>query len=333
MDFLIQLAFSAEPFERINKRVKLWLAKPQTSLTFRMAFWMIALLGSTGYVGTALLETMTARDIPCTVFRWKTTPLHDPQLLANQLQSAGCTFLINSAGYTGKPNVDACETDKASCLDGNATVIGRIREACELAQIPFGHVSSGCIFTGSHDDGSGFTEEEAPNFSFRQDNCSFYSGTKALGEEMLADCDSCYVWRLRIPFDHRDGPRNYLSKVQRYDRLLEATNSLSHLGEFASACVESWVKKIPYGTYNVVNGGSVTTRRVTELIAEHLPRERPFSFFDDETEFMAKAAKTPRSNCVLDNSKILAAGIPMRPVEEAIEDALKNWQPETANLS
>ena len=24
-----------------------------------------------------------------------------------------------------------------------------------------------------------------PNFSFRQDNCSFYSGTKALAEEIL----------------------------------------------------------------------------------------------------------------------------------------------------
>ena len=135
----------------------------------------------------------------------------------------------------------------------------------------------------------------------------------APGQEILAGFQDCYIWRLRIPFNEFDSPRNYLSKVQRYDRLLEATNSLSHLGEFAAACVASLVRKVPYGIYNVVNGGSVTTRQVTELIAEHRPRDKPYEFFDDEADFMQKAAKTPRSNCVLDNSKLLATGISMRP--------------------
>ncbi|TWU18062.1 sugar nucleotide-binding protein [Allorhodopirellula heiligendammensis] len=291
---------------------------------------MIGLFGSTGYVGQSIAHVLTQRGLDFLPIRHRQIQGITSESLASILRDHGIDFLINSAGYTGKPNVDACELDKANCLDGNATLVGRIREACELAGIPFGHVSSGCIFTGSHADGTGFTEAEPPNFSFRQNNCSFYSGTKALGEEMLADCESCYVWRLRIPFDHRDSPRNYLSKVQRYDRLLEATNSLSHLGEFASACVDSWVQRIPFGIYNVVNGGSITTRRVTELIAESLPRDRSYEFFDDEVEFMAKAATTPRSNCVLDNSKILAAGIAMRPVEDAIRDALEHWQPETS---
>lgn len=294
---------------------------------------MIGLLGSTGYVGQSIAHTLSERGLDFIAIRHRQIQGITSTSLASIFQDHGIDFLINSAGYTGKPNVDACEIDKANCLDGNATLVGRIREACDLAGIPFGHVSSGCIFTGSHPDGTGFTEEEAPNFSFRQDNCSFYSGTKALGEEMVADCETCYVWRLRIPFDHRDSPRNYLSKVQRYDRLLEATNSLSHLSEFTSACVDSWIQRIPFGIYNVVNGGSITTRRVTELIAEHLPRDRAYDFFDDEVEFMAKAAITPRSNCVLDNSKILAAGIPMRPVEDAIRDALKNWQSETAAIT
>jgi hypothetical protein len=35
---------------------------------------------------------------------------------------------------------------------------------------------------------------------------------------------SGYVWRLRIPFNEEDGFRNYLSKFQRYDRLLDARN-------------------------------------------------------------------------------------------------------------
>ena len=289
---------------------------------------MIGLLGSTGYVGAALAKTLEDQNLDFVPIRWSEIGSASATQLAETFDRHGCRFVINSAGYTGKPNVDACEDDKANCVAGNVVFPGVLRAACEKLGISFGHVSSGCIFTGSHPDGSGFTEEEPANFSFRTDNCSFYSGTKALGEEVLADCDSCYVWRLRIPFDQYDSPRNYLSKVQRYARLLEATNSLSHLPEFAAACVASHTQNIPYGVYNVVNSGSVTTRRVTELIAEYLPRDRPWDFFDDESEFMDKAARAPRSNCVLDNSKLLAAGIPMQPVEDAIRQALAAWVPE-----
>lgn len=290
---------------------------------------MITLLGSTGYVGAAIAKRLSVLDLPFRTVRWSEIQDVDAATLATIIDDTGCDFVINSAGYTGKPNVDACETDKANCLHGNAVFPGILRSACEMIDKPFGQVSSGCIFTGAHDDGSGFTEEEAPNFSFRTDNCSFYSGSKALGEEVLADCETCYVWRLRIPFNEVDSSRNYLSKVQRYDRLLEATNSLSHLDDFAAACIQSWTDHIPFGVYNVTNTGSVTTRQVTELISRYLPRDRPFEFFDDEDDFMVKAAKTPRSNCILDNSKIIAAGIPLRPVEDAIVDALQQWQPET----
>ena len=47
----------------------------------------------------------------------------------------------------------------------------------------------------------GFTETDPPNFSFRDPPCSFYSGTKALGEEAIAGIGQSYIWRLRIPFD------------------------------------------------------------------------------------------------------------------------------------
>ena len=58
-------------------------------------------------------------------------------------------FLINAAGYTGKPNVDACELHKTECLFGNAVFPGLVAQACNEAGVPWGHVSSGCIYTGS----------------------------------------------------------------------------------------------------------------------------------------------------------------------------------------
>ena len=39
----------------------------------------------------------------------------------------------------------------------------------------------------------------------------------------------------------------------------------------------------------------------------------------------------PRSNCVLDVSKLLSAGVPLRPVEEALIDSLQNWMGSTGD--
>ena len=45
---------------------------------------------------------------------------YDRSSLASLLRKIKFTFVINAAGYTGKPNVDACELAKAECLSGNA---------------------------------------------------------------------------------------------------------------------------------------------------------------------------------------------------------------------
>lgn len=289
---------------------------------------MILVLGGSGYVGGAFVRLLTEKGIEHRSVSRADVNYYDRDQLIGLIRESGVKFLINAAGYTGKPNVDACEIHKPDCLQGNAVLPGIIREACAGAGIPWGHVSSGCIYTGAREDGTGFTETDAPNFSFRQDNCSFYSGCKALGEETLEGAENTFVWRLRIPFNHEDSPRNYLSKLIRYDRLLVATNSISHLNEFVAACWECWEKQIPFGLYNVTNTGSVTSRDVVAAIKKHLLPEKEFEFFDSEDEFMSVAAKTPRSNCVMDNSKLRKAGVSISHVHDAIEQSLRHWQPE-----
>ena len=287
---------------------------------------MIILLGGSGYVGGAFQDYFREAGLDYRSIARSECDYSNKDQLDQLLKDTKPDFLINTAGYTGKPNVDACELHKAECLDGNAVLPGTIREVCESHKITWGQVSSGCIYTGRREDGEGFTEEDEPNFSFRTNNCSFYSGSKALGEEVLDGAENCYIWRLRIPFNNQDSPRNYLSKLINYETLLEAENSISHLGEFARCCMETHQKEVPFGIYNVTNTGFVTTREVADLIKTHLLPEREFKFFSDENEFMQTAAKTPRSNCVMDNSKLLSTGIEIREVHEAIIDSLQNWK-------
>jgi dTDP-4-dehydrorhamnose reductase len=287
---------------------------------------MIYLLGGSGYVGQAYQDLLQRKGLPFRNVRRAELDYTDAKTLEAALRKDRPEFLINAAGYTGKPNVDACELHKHECLFGNAVLPGRIADACAAAGVPWGHVSSGCIYTGARPDGTGFTEEDAPNFSFRTNNCSFYSGSKALGEEVLAGRPNLFIWRLRIPFNHVEGPRNYLTKLMRYSRLLEATNSISQLNEFVAATFACWEQRVPFGTYNVTNPGQVTTHEVVAHLRSSGVCDKTYEFFRDEDEFMHVAAKTPRSNCVLDSSKLARAGITLTPVHEAIEQALKNWQ-------
>lgn len=287
---------------------------------------MIYLLGGSGYVGHAYQALLTRRGIPFRNVRRADLDYTQPALLSAALLRDRPEFLINAAGYTGKPNVDACELHKGECLMGNAVLPGLIAQACATAGVPWGHVSSGCIFTGARPDGSGFTESDAPNFTFRQNNCSFYSGTKGLGEEVLAGQPNVFVWRLRIPFNEVETPRNYLTKLMRYPRLLEATNSISQLDEFVAATLACWEKRVPFGTYNVTNPGQITTHEVVALIERSGVHPKHYEFFASEAEFMQVAAKTPRSNCVMDSSKLARAGIVLTEVHAAVEWALRNWK-------
>lgn len=291
---------------------------------------MVIILGGSGYVGQAYQQMFRERGINFVSLTRSELDYTDSASLLVYLREMKPKFLINAAGYTGKPNVDACETDKANCLFGNAVLPERIAEACAEAAVPWGHVSSGCIYTGSRPDGSGFTEEDPPNFTFRQNNCSFYSGTKALGEEILDKYNNVYIWRLRIPFNNEDNPRNYITKLLRYENLLEATNSISHLSEFTASTFACLEKQVPFGTYNITNPGEITTRQMVELIKAADVSDKDFKFFANETDFMQSAAVAPRSNCTLDSTKLASFGIKMTPVTECVEGCLKNWQSQRA---
>jgi dTDP-4-dehydrorhamnose reductase len=313
---------------------------------------MIVLLGGTGYVGQQFVTELKARGLEFAAPSRGEIDYTQFAVLLDFLKRTKPEFLINAAGYTGKPNVDACEKDKAGTLQGNALFPAALAHACATLGIPWGHVSSGCIFSGAkvlvegtpqverdlseprwqsllrknRNVFQGFTESDEPNFSFRRPPCSFYSGSKALGEEAIHGVGQNYIWRLRIPFDQFDSSRNYLSKLQNYPKVYDNVNSLSHRADFVAACMELWQRRAPFGIYNVTNPGFVTSRQVVEMIQKILKPARAFDFWENDEEFCWVAAKTPRSNCILDVSKLLAAGVPMRPVEEALTDALRQWR-------
>lgn len=227
-----------------------------------------------------------------------------------------------------------------------------------LTNTHFGHVSSGSIYLGGKvaDNGGfrieedlglsatrallacypeklrGFTELDDPNYSFKCGPCSFYSGTKALAEEALRDCQG-YVWRLRLPFNEQDDPNNFLSQLQQGLKHPDAIHSLSYLDECVGACLELWERRAALGVYNVVNPEPVSTHEVVQLIQRLLKPARPLQVLVYDKESPPIAERVPCPGGLLDISKLLRAGITLKSTRQALERALQKWVPQTVSAA
>ncbi len=309
---------------------------------------MILLLGSTGYVGQAFSTELRRRGHGFIPLTRKAINYSDFNLLFDYVRRVKPRFIINAAGYRGRPNVDACEEAREETLFANTLLPQTIARVCSMTDTPWGHVSSGCIYRGakmilngktqnvegaelrrlyaeSPEKICGYTEWDEPNFAFRHAPCNFYSGTKALAEEAIRGLGETYIWRPGMPFNERSEPRNLLWRLQHYAKVFDGVNSISHLDDFVRACLDLWEKQAPFGVYNVTNPGAIATRQIVDMIQRILKPERRFEYWASDEEFYRYAAKAMRSNCVLDVSKLLAMGVRIRPVEKALEDSLRHW--------
>jgi dTDP-4-dehydrorhamnose reductase len=282
---------------------------------------MYTVLGKNGHIAEALIKELKLRNLPHVAWSRSDVDYTNLAELKYNLYILGDDLhIINCAGYIGKPNVDACELAKADCIEGNVLLPLMLAQLCCEKKYEFTQISSGCIYGGYE---KHFTEKDAPNFDFQ--NGSFYSGTKALAEKVvLQNNPNSYVFRLRIPFDEYESPRNYLTKLLSYDTLLDAENSLSHRADFAKYVMELIEQKVPHGIYNVTNKGSVTTRDVVQLIKKYNLSNKDFKFFDNLESF-GKETVAPRSNCVLDTTKI-EQYIKIRTAIEALEEAILKYK-------
>jgi dTDP-4-dehydrorhamnose reductase len=155
----------------------------------------------------------------------------------------------------------------------------------------------------------------------------FYVGSKALAEQVVRQYEKTWICRVRLPFDQYDNPRNYITKLLTYPKIVDAYNSLAHRGDFVKACLDIIELKAPYGTYNMTNPGAIWAHDICKLLQDKglLKRVNYWNW----QEFMDTCARTTKSNAELDTSKLLATGVKMRTVREAIEDSINKFTTST----
>ena len=312
---------------------------------------MIFLLGASGYVGSAFRRELARAWLPHRAISRVDLDYTKFRVLFDALKQHRPDLVIFCGGFTGRPNIDLCEDRRSDTILGNVALAQTVAQACDAAGIPLGAVSCGSVYSGAwvqNENGAwavrenlnapdlagllasrsarirGFDDRDTPNFTFEKGG-SFYSGTLAVTEKALLNFPAAYIWRLHVPFEERDHPRNYLTKLQTHPRLRQAWNSLTHLRDAVTACLQIWNSELPGGPYNIVNPGYMSTREVVALIRKlrHPGWEPPF--WNDDAEFYQQAARARRADCLLETKRLADAGVKMRPLERALAESIRNW--------
>ena len=269
---------------------------------------MILIFGRNGYMGSAISKECERRGLSyCNGIRVGMGHVTD------QIDRIEATLCINAAAFIPNPSVDACKDHKDKTICGNLIWPHILAEACYLRDIPIMHLSTGCLF----DEQREYTEYE-PTTRGWDGYCGFYVGTKKLAEGTVSCYWRHYILRLRLPFDEVDHPRNYLTKLTKFDKVFEHVNSLTHRGDFAKWALDLWEKKAPFGTYHCVNSGQISAKALTMNLAMNglIPSMPQFAVSPDTT------------GAWLSNAKLAAAIGPVRSVHEAVAESISNWRKE-----
>ena len=267
----------------------------------------VLILGG-GYVGNHLfnrlkrdhdVEQIVQRQVDYTFSNqdgfWE--PGYKPLDFKSYLHNKRFDIAVNCCGYTGKPNVDACEKDKEKCWYYNVTAPAKTNNILNLFNIPVVHISSGCIYEGDRM----WTEEDVPNFGLYDDHSSFYSKSKHAGELALKDMLG-YIFRIRMPFCGNSTGKNILQKYLKYDNIVSYPNSLTSIYDLCNAVEHFCVHRcqIDYGVYNIVNRGTITGQEVIDMMREKDIDNPNWKVVPIEDLHLAAG----RSNCTLSGDKL-----------------------------
>jgi dTDP-4-dehydrorhamnose reductase len=211
---------------------------------------MNILIVGRGWTGKKMFNQLMSRGHVVTI-----TPHHKALHLLNSFKY---DWVVNCAGVTGVPNVDACENDKENTIAGNVAFPILLEQACTKTFTRLSHFSSGCIYQGDIHD-----ESAPPNYFG-----SIYSVSKGVTDIYLGD--KAQVYRIRMPFTGKNESKNYLYKIMNYaqgGKLVDfGQNSLTDLDEAINVAAVLIESGEPNGYYNLVNNGSVDMHELVEMM-------------------------------------------------------------------
>eukprot|EP00521_Asterionellopsis_glacialis_P010564 CAMPEP_0195295484 /NCGR_PEP_ID=MMETSP0707-20130614/17497_1 /TAXON_ID=33640 /ORGANISM="Asterionellopsis glacialis, Strain CCMP134" /LENGTH=315 /DNA_ID=CAMNT_0040356725 /DNA_START=1 /DNA_END=948 /DNA_ORIENTATION=+ len=279
--------------------------------------------GKTGWIGGLMID-LIKKEEGIEVFPSQVR-MENRADVEKELDEIKPTHVLNAAGITGRPNIDWCEDHKPETIRTNVIGTLNVADLCNEKNIHCTVYATGCIF--KYDDahplgsGIGFTEEDVPNF-----DGSFYSETKGYMEPMLKCYPNCMILRVRMPVSDDLIHRNFVTKIVKYERVVNIPNSMTILHELLPASLAMAQKGLT-GVYNFTNPGVISHNEVLDLYTKYI--DPTYTYENFTVEEQAEVIKAPRSNNELDTTKLMRdmpEGIVINDIKTAYDLCFQRMQ-------
>lgn len=271
--------------------------------------------GKTGWIGGLMYDLCVEKGIEAVKAE---TRIENRESLAKELDEVKPSHVLMAAGITGRPNIDWCEDHKPETIRTNVIGTLNVADLCNERGIHVTVYATGCIF--QYDEkhalgsGVGFKETDTPNF-----DGSFYSKTKGYMEPLLECYPNCLVLRVRMPVSDDLIHRNFVTKIAKYERIVNIPNSMTILHEMLPASL-AMAKKGLLGVYNFTNPGVISHNEVMDLYIKYIDPTYTYKNFTIEEQ--NKILKAARSNNELDTTKLMKdmpEGVVINDIKTAYE--------------
>jgi 3,5-epimerase/4-reductase len=263
-------------------------------------------------LGNGFMGEKIAQEMDCGMCGKRILSLTDAQAVVDEHKP---DIIINCIGHTGAHNVDDCEIDKDKTLIANTFVPIILAETALRNDIKLVHISSGCIYNFDYSKQKPITEDEIPDFFDL-----YYSRSKIYAEralDVMAKKYNILTVRIRIPLDNRPHPKNILTKLIKYGKVIDIPNSVTYVPDFLKA-LKHLIKIDAYGIFNVLNKYGLRYPDLMEIYKKYVPG---FEY----TTIDHRKLGLVRTNLVMSVKKLEKTGFAVRPIKDVLEECVKEY--------
>jgi 3,5-epimerase/4-reductase len=254
--------------------------------------------GATGWIGQMVVKILKEQGKEVHVANAR---IEDRAAIIKDIEQFKPKYILNCAGVTGRPNVDWCEDHKQETIRSNVIGTLNLVDVAFMHNINVTNFATGCIF--EYDDkhqlgsGIGFLEDDEPNFA-----ASFYSKTKGMVEQLLRNYPNVLTLRVRMPISDDLSPRNFITKISKYAKVVNVPNSMTVLHDLLPVAIDMTEKGV-LGVMNFTNPGAISHNEILDLYKKYI--DPTFTYTNFSLEEQAKILKAGRSNNELDTTRIV----------------------------
>jgi 3,5-epimerase/4-reductase len=290
----------------------------------------VLVLGHNGWIGSMMIHLLTNKNV-----HYVTTHIRPEQkqefesFLISEKPTHVMSFIGRTHGKIGDKQYTTIDY-----LEQSGKLKENVRDnlfsplvlalLCKKYKIHYTYLGTGCIFKfdETHPFGkelNGFKEEDTPNFFG-----SSYSIVKGYTDELMHLLEETVLnIRIRMPITSKDEPRNFISKILKYEYICSVPNSMTVLDELLSYVLDMALNKNLTGTINLTNPGLISHNEILEMYRDNIDPNFTWKNFNQEEQLNILDAD--RSNNFLDTSRLEALYPEIKNIRESILNVITNW--------